>query len=86
MHRTLLTPGKGLHPAARRIFGVAEGELDPALRARAKIVNFGVMYGMGARSLHVGRINVYVYWFLFGIVFLLTLASWHFGGKVVHHE
>lgn len=25
-------------------------------------------------------------WFLFGIVFLLTLASWHFGGKVVHHE
>jgi DNA polymerase-1 len=36
---------------ARRIFGVKEGELDPALRARAKIVNFGVMYGMGARSL-----------------------------------
>ena len=36
---------------ARRIFGVREGPLDPALRARAKVVNFGVMYGMGARSL-----------------------------------
>jgi DNA polymerase-1 len=36
---------------ARRIFGVPEGELDPQLRSRAKIVNFGVMYGMGARSL-----------------------------------
>jgi len=36
---------------ARRIFGVGEGPLDPALRARAKVVNFGVMYGMGARSL-----------------------------------
>src|SRR5262249_32153142 len=36
---------------ARRIFGIQDGPLDPTLRARAKIVNFGVMYGMGARSL-----------------------------------
>jgi DNA polymerase-1 len=44
--------GEDVHAStARRIFGVASGELDPALRARAKIVNFGVMYGMGARSL-----------------------------------
>jgi len=44
--------GEDVHAStARRIFGVKEGELDPALRARAKIVNFGVMYGMGARSL-----------------------------------
>ena len=43
--------GEDVHAStARRIFGVT-GELDPALRARAKIVNFGVMYGMGARSL-----------------------------------
>jgi DNA polymerase-1 len=43
--------GEDVHAnTARRIFGVT-GELDPALRARAKIVNFGVMYGMGARSL-----------------------------------
>jgi DNA polymerase-1 len=44
--------GADVHAStARRIFGVKEGELDPGLRARAKIVNFGVMYGMGARSL-----------------------------------
>src|SRR5262249_40895076 len=36
---------------ARRVFGIGDGPLDPALRSRAKIVNFGVMYGMGARSL-----------------------------------
>jgi DNA polymerase-1 len=36
---------------ARRIFGIREGALDPVLRARAKVVNFGVIYGMGARSL-----------------------------------
>jgi DNA polymerase-1 len=35
---------------ARSIFKV-QGALDPGLRARAKIVNFGIMYGMGARSL-----------------------------------
>ncbi len=43
--------GEDVHAStARRVFGVT-GDLDPALRARAKIVNFGVMYGMGARSL-----------------------------------
>jgi DNA polymerase-1 len=43
--------GEDVHAStARRVFGVT-GELDPALRARAKVVNFGVMYGMGARSL-----------------------------------
>jgi DNA polymerase-1 len=43
--------GEDVHAStARRIFNVT-GELDPTLRARAKIVNFGVMYGMGARSL-----------------------------------
>jgi DNA polymerase-1 len=44
--------GEDVHAnTARQIFGVGAGDLDPALRARAKIVNFGVMYGMGARSL-----------------------------------
>ncbi|HXS81583.1 MAG TPA: DNA polymerase I [Methylomirabilota bacterium] len=43
--------GEDIHAAtARRIFKVA-GEVPPELRARAKIVNFGVLYGMGARSL-----------------------------------
>ncbi len=35
---------------ARRIFKVA-GDVPPELRSRAKVVNFGVMYGMGSRSL-----------------------------------
>jgi DNA polymerase-1 len=44
--------GQDVHEStARKIFGVASGPLDPALRGRAKIVNFGIMYGMGARSL-----------------------------------
>jgi DNA polymerase-1 len=43
--------GEDVHEStARRVFNVT-GPLDPALRARAKIVNFGIMYGMGARSL-----------------------------------
>jgi DNA polymerase-1 len=43
--------GEDIHAAtARRIFAV-EGAMDPAIRSRAKVVNFGVMYGMGPRSL-----------------------------------
>ncbi len=43
--------GEDVHAStARRVFKVT-GDVDPALRARAKIVNFGVMYGMGSRSL-----------------------------------
>jgi DNA polymerase-1 len=43
--------GEDVHAStARRVFKVT-GDLDPALRSRAKIVNFGVMYGMGPRSL-----------------------------------
>ena len=43
--------GEDIHAStARRIFNLT-GDIDPTLRARAKIVNFGIMYGMGARSL-----------------------------------
>jgi DNA polymerase-1 len=43
--------GEDVHAStARRVFGV-RGGVDPTLRSRAKVVNFGVMYGMGARSL-----------------------------------
>jgi DNA polymerase-1 len=45
------TAGEDIHAAtARRIFKV-EGDVPSELRARAKVVNFGVLYGMGARSL-----------------------------------
>ncbi|MCC6652971.1 MAG: DNA polymerase I [Candidatus Eisenbacteria bacterium] len=43
--------GEDIHSStARRIFKI-EGDVPPELRSRAKVVNFGVMYGMGARSL-----------------------------------
>jgi len=43
--------GEDIHAStARRVFKL-EGEAPPELRSRAKIVNFGVLYGMGARSL-----------------------------------
>lgn len=43
--------GEDIHAStARRIFQVT-GDVPGELRARAKIVNFGVMYGMGPRSL-----------------------------------
>jgi len=43
--------GEDVHAAtARRIFKVT-GDVPPELRSRAKVVNFGVMYGMGSRSL-----------------------------------
>jgi DNA polymerase-1 len=40
--------GQDVHAAtAERIFGVTAAQVDPAMRARAKTVNFGVIYGMG---------------------------------------
>jgi DNA polymerase-1 len=45
--------GVDVHAAtAQRVFGLAAGALAaPEQRAMAKVVNFGVMYGMGARAL-----------------------------------
>jgi DNA polymerase-1 len=46
--------GEDIHDStARRIFGVT-GPLSPELRSRAKVANFGLMYGMGARTLAKG--------------------------------
>jgi len=36
---------------AARVMGVRESEVTPEMRARAKTVNFGIVYGMGARGL-----------------------------------
>ena len=33
------------------------------------------LFGMGARALHVGNLNAYVYWFLFGVVALWAFAT-----------
>jgi NADH-quinone oxidoreductase subunit L len=33
------------------------------------------LFGIGARALHVGKLNAYVYWFLFGVVALWLFAT-----------
>ena len=42
------------------------------VRGGASVVGF---VGMGARALHVGRLHVYVYWFLLGVVLLWGFAA-----------
>ncbi len=44
--------GADIHRAtAARIFGVAEEAVDREMRDRAKTINFGILYGMGAQRL-----------------------------------
>ena len=44
--------GEDIHTAtAANVFGVAPEAVTPELRKRAKAVNFGILYGMGAHSL-----------------------------------
>jgi len=33
------------------------------------------LFGLGARALHVGKLNVYLYWFLGGVVVLWLFAA-----------
>ena len=52
--------GEDVHrTTAAKLFGVPPAEVTPAQRAQAKIVNFGVLYGMGpvrlARELDLSR-------------------------------
>lgn len=44
--------GEDIHTStAATVFGVEPGEVTPELRKRAKAVNFGIVYGIGAHSL-----------------------------------
>lgn len=44
--------GKDIHQAvAMRVFGVKEDGLTKEMRRRAKIINFGILYGMGVNAL-----------------------------------
>lgn len=44
--------GKDVHSAvAMKVFGVAEGEVTQEMRRRAKVINFGILYGMGVNAL-----------------------------------
>ena len=39
------------------------------------LAGFVGLFGLGARALHVGNLNAYVYWFLFGVVLLWAFAT-----------
>ena len=39
------------HGVASRVFGVPESEVTPEMRRRAKVINFGILYGMGVNAL-----------------------------------
>ena len=44
--------GKDIHAiTASEIFNTAEKEVSPEMRRAAKVINFGILYGMGARAL-----------------------------------
>jgi DNA polymerase-1 len=44
--------GRDVHrEVAAAVFGVAPGEVDAEMRRRAKIINFGILYGMGVNAL-----------------------------------
>lgn len=44
--------GKDVHAAvASKVFGVPESEVTHEMRRRAKVINFGILYGMGVNAL-----------------------------------
>lgn len=46
--------GEDIHSAvASRVFGVTEKEVTKEMRRRAKVINFGIIYGMGINALKV---------------------------------
>lgn len=52
--------GKDIHAStASRVFGVPESEVSAEMRKHAKVINFGILYGMGeftlANDLHISR-------------------------------
>ncbi len=50
--RSIFQAGEDIHAAvAARIAGISGTEVDRELRRKAKIVNFGILYGMGISSL-----------------------------------
>ncbi|MBP6924285.1 MAG: hypothetical protein KBC62_03045 [Candidatus Pacebacteria bacterium] len=39
------------HGVAKRVFGVSDTEVTPNMRRKAKVINFGILYGMGVNAL-----------------------------------
>jgi DNA polymerase-1 len=50
--RAAFDEGRDIHAAtASKIFDVAEADVDRAMRSQAKVINFGLLYGMGPQRL-----------------------------------
>ncbi|MEW6072041.1 MAG: DNA polymerase I [Planctomycetota bacterium] len=50
--RRVFENGEDVHAAtARRIFGVADHQITREMRSQAKVINFGLLYGMGPQRL-----------------------------------
>jgi DNA polymerase-1 len=44
--------GEDVHTGvAKRVFGVNDDEVTPLMRRKAKVINFGILYGMGVNAL-----------------------------------
>ncbi len=44
--------GEDVHAGvAARVFGVPQEQVDPEMRRKAKVINFGILYGMGVNAL-----------------------------------
>ena len=51
--------GDDVHTAtASRVFGVSPEKVDKEMRRRAKVINFGILYGMGVNALRANLGNV----------------------------
>ncbi len=49
---TVFQEGKDIHAAvSSRVFGVPEDKVTPEMRRQAKVINFGILYGMGVTAL-----------------------------------
>ncbi|MCU0312715.1 MAG: DNA polymerase I [Solirubrobacteraceae bacterium] len=50
--------GEDVHTAtAREVFGVAEADIDPGMRSKAKMINYGIVYGLSDFGL-ADRLNI----------------------------
>jgi DNA polymerase I len=48
----IFTRGEDVHAAtAAQVFGVPQEQVDREMRRRAKVINFGILYGMGVHAL-----------------------------------
>ena len=54
----IFSAGEDVHSAtAREVFGVSEDEIDSGMRSKAKMINYGIVYGLGDYGL-ADRLNI----------------------------